>query len=273
MTEGSGFAEILRRLADAAALAFLPLHWTDILDIFLVAFIVYGVYRLIQETRALRILYGFLVLGAVYLLARWLNLLALKFVLESAVAIIVVAIPVVFQPELRAALERIGRGDFVQSFRSGNRSTRSGFIADLVKTAQVLSEQRIGALIVIERQTGLRDFATTGVALDALLSPEALITIFTPKSPLHDGAVIVRNSRIVAASVFLPLTDEAQDISLGTRHRAALGISKETDAVVLVVSEETGRVSLVVDGKLTRTPLERLEQRLASYLRSEARPV
>lgn len=242
------------------------LRWTDVLDIIVVAFIFYSVYRLIQETRAIRIVYGFFVLASLYLISRSLDLTALKFLLESAFTMIAIAVPVVFQPELRAALERIGRGELMYSFWSLSHDKSLNIASDLTRTMQVLSEQKIGALIVIERRTGLRDIAATGVQIDAICTPETLVTIFFPKSPLHDGAVVIRGDRIVAASVFLPLTDDAEDISLGTRHRAALGISKQADAIVLVVSEETGRVSLVVNGVLEKVSINQLERRLRVLL-------
>ena len=266
MAIGELLPELTWQSIDGVRSVLHPLQWSDVIDIIIVAFILYGVYRLIQETRALRILYGLMVLAFVYVVSRAFNLLALKFLLESAFTIIVVAIPIVFQPELRGALERIGRGELMQSFWASLRTSASSVVQDLVQAARILSEKRIGALIVLERQTGLRDFATQGVTLDAVCTPETLVTIFTPNSPLHDGAVILRGDRITAASVFLPLTDETEDISLGTRHRAALGISRETDAVVLVVSEETGRIALVVAGKLIPTSIELLERRLRRQL-------
>lgn len=242
-------------------------YWTVVLDVVLVALIFYSVYLLLQETRAMRILYGVLILAVIYLVGQALNLTALNFLLQSVFAVTLVAIPVVFQPELRAALERIGRGEIVSSLLTRSKLPVETVIQDLGLVLERLAARKTGALVVVERQTGLKDLAQTGVRLDARLSPELLMTIFHEASPLHDGAVLVRGDRVVAASVFLPITDERLDLELGTRHRAALALSKETDAIVLVVSEETGKISLAVRGKLNRgLDRDSLDRRLSQLL-------
>lgn len=241
-------------------------QWTTLLDIFLVALILYSVYVVIRETRAIRILYGILLLGLFYVLGRALNLAALNFVLQSVVTVTLVAIPVVFQPELRSALERLGRGELLSSVFSRSKERIDHVVTELTRALPLLSDQRIGALIVLERQSGLKDLAATGVTVDGILTSELLATVFTPKTPLHDGAILVRGRRIVAAAVFLPLTSTAVDVRYGTRHRAAIGLSEESDAVVLVVSEETGRISLVVHGKIEVLEPAKIERRLRALL-------
>ncbi|MBI4022774.1 TIGR00159 family protein [Candidatus Berkelbacteria bacterium] len=257
----------LQAQVDALAGAFQPIGWTDFLDVLLVAAIFYAVYILIRETRALRILYGILFLVLVYVVAQLMNLTALTFLLSSVFTVTLVAIPIVFQPELRAALERIGRGELVSTVLHRNDNPADETIDHLVRVVGLLTERRVGALMVIERETGLKDLASSGVPLNAILTPETLLTIFTPRTPLHDGAVIIRDNRIVAASVFLPLSDDTHDISLGTRHRAAIGVTRDSDAVVIVVSEESGRVSVAHRGKLEQLPPAKLGRRLEQLLR------
>jgi diadenylate cyclase len=223
-----------------------------LLDIFLVAIILYYGYLLIRETRAIRILYGLVMLGVVYGLAQFLELSALLFLLRSIFAVILVAIPVVFQPELRAGLERIGRTRFIGSpALTGGHELRE-VVQALAQTLTVLSAKRIGALIVLEQHDSLREYSNTGVTIHGALSPELLLTIFRTGSPLHDGAVIVHGSTVEAASALLPVAGDRFDTSIGTRHRAAVGITQETDGIALVVSEETSRISIAHEGKLIR---------------------
>jgi diadenylate cyclase len=189
-------------------------------------------------------------------IAGYLNLRALKWILDKTLTIGLFAIPVVFQPELRRALETLGRGGFfTRSLYMSNENEEDirKMIAELTKATQILSKNRIGALLVLERETGLNDYTETGIEIDAVVTSELLINIFIPNTPLHDGAVIIRQNRIVAASCFLPLTDR-QDLSkeLGTRHRAAVGMAEQSDAVSIVVSEETGQISVAVGDSLTR---------------------
>ncbi|MCA9388327.1 diadenylate cyclase CdaA [Candidatus Berkelbacteria bacterium] len=230
------------------------------------ALLLYSAYLLVRETRALRILYGIFVLGVIYLIGQIFNLVALNFILRSVFAVTLVAIPVVFQPELRAALERLGRGQVLSSLRSSRRSTLEYGLEELIREIKILAKSKVGALMVFERSTGLKDLIDTGVSLNADLSAELVDSIFNRKSPLHDGAIIIRGNKILAASVFLPLTEEVEDSSLGTRHRAALGLSKETDALVVTVSEETGRISLANRGRLERIEVEKLEKKLKRAL-------
>lgn len=238
------------------------LNWTALLDVFLVATILYSLYLLIKETRALRILYGILVLAVLYLIGQFLNLTALNFLLQSVFAVTLVAIPVVFQPELRAALERLGRGELVAGILTPSSERTRGVVGELVTAVKTLHEKKTGGLIVLERSTGLKDLIDGGVIIDSAVTAELLLTIFHTNTPLHDGAVIIRAGRVAAASVFLPLAQEPLHHSLGTRHRAALGLAKESDAAVVVVSEETGQISIAHGRTLHRIAPSDLERRL-----------
>ncbi|MEO7118752.1 MAG: diadenylate cyclase CdaA, partial [Candidatus Limnocylindrales bacterium] len=231
----------------------------------------YGLFSLIQGTRAVRLIIGAIVLYVIYVLAQALDLRLLSGILQTGAVVGLLALVVIFQPELRRALERIGRvGSMGWVFApAGLRDSRR--VAEvLARTAAVLGAERIGALIVIERETGLEDTAETGVMVHADLSTELLQTIFAPHAALHDGAVIIRGERIVAAGVVLPLSETTSNPQrFGTRHRAALGITEQTDAVAIVVSEETGTVSLVERGRILRT-LD--EERMLAALTALLRP-
>ena len=243
------------------------LRWQDVLDIFIVSFVLYKVFSFIKETRAIHLIRGLLLLVVIYFIAHnFLGLKILTSVLQNAATLVIVAIPVLFQPELRRALSELGRGFSVfPSDRLLKGKELFETIRILVATAQALSEEKTGALIVIERKIGLNEHIESGVMLDATVSQELLHTIFFEGTPLHDGAVILRGNRLVAAAVQLPLTESKQSPAgtyWGMRHRAALGISEQSDAGCLVVSEETGAISLIVEGKthrnLTEENLERL---------------
>lgn len=224
--------------------------WSDLLDILLVTLVLYNLLMLIRGTRAVRILLGILVLVALYYTARTLRLPALETTLENFFLILPVAIIVLFQHEIRRALANFGRTPL---WGFSNHQKAASTFNEIVAAAHALSEQRIGALIVVERSEGLRNYIENGIALDALVTPDLLISIFTPDTPTHDGAAIIQGDRIAAATCFLPLTRRTQISNrYGTRHRAALGISEETDAVAVVVSEETGAIAVALDGTLTR---------------------
>lgn len=223
-------------------------------DIAVVAFVLYRFIILIRGTRAIQLIKGLVVLFAASFLARILKLSTIDWILEQVRLALVVALPIVFQPELRRALEQLGRGKFfARPLAFLGEEDMSRLISELVRAIQILVKLRYGALIVIERETGVNDYIETGVSLDSVVSAELLINIFVPNTPLHDGAAVIRGDRIVAAGCFLPLSDSPYlNKQLGTRHRAALGISENSDAVAIVVSEETGTVSLAQDGKLVR---------------------
>ncbi|GEA14137.1 MAG: diadenylate cyclase [Moorella sp. (in: firmicutes)] len=224
------------------------------LDISIVAFVIYKFIMLIRGTRAVQLIKGLVVLVVASVIAERLHLTTINWLLSQLRLVIVVALPVVFQPELRRALEQLGRGKFfARPLTALGAEDMEKLINELVRAAQVLSKNRTGALVVIERETGLNDYIETGIRVDGVVSAELLINIFVPLTPFHDGAAIIRGDRVVAAGCFLPLSESPYlSKQLGTRHRAALGISEISDAVVLVVSEETGTISVAEGGKLTR---------------------
>lgn len=238
----------------------------DIIDIVIVAYFLYKLYVMIRDTRAVALLKGLVVLLLATMVSRWLELNVINWLLQKTMTVVLVALPVVFQPELRRALEHLGRGRFFQNRTQLNAEERENLFQELARTVTALSKNKIGALIVIERETGLNDYIETGIKVDGLVSSEFLINIFIPNTPLHDGAVIVRGNRVQAAGCLLPLSDDRSlTKELGTRHRAAIGISEQTDAVVVIVSEETGIISLARGGRLHRyMDAESLKEQLAS---------
>jgi diadenylate cyclase len=240
-------------------------RWRDALDILVVSLIVYRLLVTFRGTRAAQMLVGLAVLLAGSLAARRLELYSLGWLLDTFWAFWAIGLVVLFQPELRRALARLGQGQFLQVVVGSSRAARAQLVDEIARAAAALAERRIGALIVIERTGGLRQYAELGVPLDAVTSGDLLESLFHPTSPLHDGAVLVEGSRIAAAGCFLPLSRTA-DVAraLGTRHRAALGISEETDAVAVVVSEEKGRTSLAVDGRI-ESPIDETALRRRLY--------
>ncbi|HAL63670.1 MAG TPA: TIGR00159 family protein [Clostridiales bacterium] len=234
---------------------FQVLKLTDLIDILLIAFIVYQLLKSIKETRAMQLVKGILILFFVLQISSWFHLNTLNYLLRSAMQVGMFAIVVIFQPELRSLLEKMGRSKVgkIMNITSGPAETREYSIRGIVKAALNLSESKTGALIVIERETKLGDVIGTGTLIDAEVSSALLENIFVPNTPLHDGAVIIRGDRIHTAGCFLPLTsNENLSRELGTRHRAALGVSEASDALVIVVSEETGKISIAANGALTR---------------------
>lgn len=246
---------------------------TVVLDILIVAYFIYRLLIFIRGTRAVALINGLIIVFAASFVATRLHLQATSWLLHDATVALVVAVPIVFQPELRRALEQVGRGRiFARRPEDEHGRSVQAVVTELKKAATVLSRNRIGALIVLERAIGLTDIAQTGIQIDGLVSSEFLINIFVPNTPLHDGAVIVRGSRVLAAACFLPLA-EAQPLAadVGGRHRAALGITEHSDAVSLVVSEETGGVSLAHAGKLTRgIDMDTLAELLEKFLQPES---
>ena len=225
----------------------------DVIDILVVAFFLNNLYQMLKNTRAASLVKGLLMLLVIMLISKWLNLYVINWILEKFMTIVMFALPVVFQPELRRALEQIGRGKLFRRSTVLNEMQVENMLEAVATTADDLSRNKIGALMVCERETGLDDYIETGIPIDGLISTALFENIFIPNTPLHDGAVIIRGDRIAAASCLLPLT-EARNLSqeLGTRHRAAIGLSEQTDALVLVVSEETGTISLARGGALQR---------------------
>lgn len=226
------------------------LTWRDAIDVLAVAFIIYNLLLLIRGTRAVQMLLGLVFVGVVYYLAQIAELPTLQTILENLLIVLPFAIIVLFQQEIRRALANFGRNPLWGLTKQQQVVSAFG---DIVLAVTTLSSRRVGALIVIERLQGLRNYVENGIALDAAISYDLLINIFTPDTPLHDGAVIVQDDRIAAAACFLPLTPNPElSKEFGTRHRAALGITEETDAVAVIVSEESGTISVAFDGALIR---------------------
>lgn len=225
----------------------------DLLDILIVAVLIYQMIMLTRDTRASEVLKGFLLLVAASLLSSLLGLTALTWVLKQILSNGALVLVVLFQPEIRRVLEQLGRGAKMEHFQSDGEENQR-IISEITQCLTSLSRRRVGALIVFERRTGLKDVMETGTRLDSTISAPLLENIFEPNTPLHDGAVIIRGTRIVSAACMLTTLSESNAITrdLGTRHRAAIGISETTDALVLIVSEETGVISMARDGKLTR---------------------
>jgi diadenylate cyclase len=225
----------------------------DVIDIVLVAVVLYKLYFMIRDTRALTLLKGLVVLLVATLVSKWLGLNVINWLLQKTMTVVLVALPIVFQPELRRALEQLGRGRLFGKRAFLDEAETERLMEETVKAVAMLSKNKIGALLAFEKETGLSDYIETGIKVDGLVSGEFLTNIFMPNSPLHDGAVIIRGNRVMAAGCILPLTeDRSLGKELGTRHRAAIGLSEQTDAIVVVVSEETGILSVAQGGKLTR---------------------
>src|SRR5262245_2012372 len=226
------------------------LTWISILDILIVAFIIYQILILIKGTRAVQMALGLSVLVGFFYFSRWSRLETVSWILTNILPYFVFAIIVIFQSEIRRALAHFGRTTFFSGFGSINRNE---FYDEIALAVATLSSKHTGALIVIQRDIGLKSYVESGIAIDAALSYDLLVTVFNPSVPLHDGAVIIQNDRIAAAACFLPLTVKPRlSKELGTRHRAAIGVTEETDAVAIVVSEETGSIGFAHDGEIER---------------------
>src|SRR5712664_2349492 len=245
------------------------LTWIGVLDILIVAAIIYQLLVFIKGTRAVQMALGLGLIVVFFYFSRWIRLETVSWMLTNVLPYFVFAIIVIFQHEIRRALARFGQAPFFAGFSSINRNE---FYDEIMLAVTTLHRNQTGALIVIERDIGLKTYIESGIALDAALSYDLLVTIFNPSVPLHDGAVIVQNGRIAAAACFLPLTVKPRlSKELGTRHRAAIGITEETDAVAIIVSEETGTISLAVAGSIERDlTVERLRERLSGLLRRYA---
>lgn len=224
-----------------------------ILDVAIVAVVVYYIYILIKKTRAVQIFKGFLIILALLAVSELLDLVILNFILENFLTYGMILMIIVFQPELRSALEKLGRKNFANIFDFDDKIRDKQVISEIVKAVEIMSLKKIGAIIVIEQSTKINDIIREGVDLSAKVSSELIQTIFNPRTPLHDGAVIIENNQIKAAKCVLPLASENMvPRNVGTRHRAAIGMSEVSDALVIVVSEETGIISFVEDGKMKR---------------------
>jgi diadenylate cyclase len=222
----------------------------DALDIVIVTFLLYKLFTLMKGTRAVSMFFGLIVLFALSVIAQQLNLLALNWIISSLKTVWVIAFVIIFQPELRRALASLGQRRLLRRFFTVEET---GAIPEVIRAASRMADRGIGAIIVLEKDMGLKNYIETGTKVDARVTSELLETIFTPPGPLHDGAVIIQNDRVAAAGTILPLTqDQRLSQALGTRHRAAIGLTEETDAIVIVVSEETHAISYAQGGKLKR---------------------
>jgi diadenylate cyclase len=237
---------------------FPDLKWTDILDILIIAYIVYHIIVWVNSSRAKTLIRGIIVVALFLLFAVIARLNTILWIAKNLINVIMLAIVILFQPELRRALDELGRKNYISNFfKSFNpkameeKSLDDRTIYELVKTSIQLSKDKTGALMVIERDTPLGEYINTGISIDAVVSQQLLVNIFEKNTPLHDGAVIIRKDRVVAATCYLPLTD-AKDITkeLGTRHRAGIGISEVSDSLTIIISEETGSISVASKGKL-----------------------
>jgi diadenylate cyclase len=226
----------------------------EIIDVAVVAFILYQLLRLLRGTQGIQIVVGLILLAVIGILSTTFNLILLSWLFRNATFFIIIAVIVIFQPELRRAFDQLGRiGHIGRPLSNFNSRQYNQAISEAIRATERLSMKKTGALIAFEREVGLEDYAATGVRINGEISAEMLQSIFYPNSPLHDGAVIVRGNRIVAAGCLLPLPEEGTvKERLGTRHRAALGLSLASDALVLVVSEETGNISVIEEGKISK---------------------
>ena len=237
---------------------FPDIKWADVLDILIIAYILYHLFLWIKTSRAMTLLRGILVVAVFLAFASIAKLNTILWIAKNLINVILLALVILFQPELRRALDELGRKNFFSKvFRSMNlknneeKNLSDKTIYELVKTAVQLSKDKTGALIVVEHDTPLGEYINTGISIDAVVTQQLLINIFEKNTPLHDGAVIIKDNRVVAATCYLPLTDNGSlEKNLGTRHRAGLGISEVTDSMTIIVSEETGEVSIAYRGQL-----------------------
>ena len=243
-------------------------RFLDFIDIMTVAVAIYFVYKQLKDTRAVSLLKGLLVLAFINVVSHTLNLYVINWILQQGMTVLLFALPVVFQPELRRALEQLGRGRIFNRAQNVSEAEMDSAINEVMAAARVMSREHTGALRVFEREVGLGDYIDTGILVDAKLSRELIRNIFVPGTPLHDGAMIIRNGRIMAAGCLLPLTeDRTLSTELGTRHRAAIGLSEQADCVVVVVSEETGKISYTYGGHIYRhLPEDQIKEALRTFM-------
>jgi diadenylate cyclase len=240
--------------------------WWDLLDILLVSVLIYEVLKLIRGTRAVQMALGAAVFVALFYGSRWANLETVSWLVRTTAGYVVFAFIVLFQSDIRRALAHLGRAPFFRYLAEAESAAES--VEEIAVAASMLSAKRIGAIFAFERQIGLRNYVEGGIPLDAELTYDLLVSIFQPSSPLHDGAVIIQDDRVAAAACFLPLTVNPRlSKELGSRHRAAIGLTEENDSIAIVVSEETGIISVVVDGDIERgLDIDALRARLRSLL-------
>ena len=228
-----------------------PVGWWDLLDILIVSILIYEALKLIRGTRAVQMAVGSMLVVALFYISQLAPLQTLNWLIRNALVYVAFGAIVIFQSDIRRALAHLGQAPFFRYFTRAEGSDET--VEEIVVAATMLAQQRVGAIIAIEREIGLRNYIESGIPLDATLTYDLLVTIFKPGSPLHDGAVIVQEGRIAAAACFLPLTVNPRlSRELGTRHRAAIGLTEESDAAALVVSEETGTISIALNGEIER---------------------
>jgi diadenylate cyclase len=243
-----------------------PVGWWDVLDILAVSILIYEFLKLIRGTRAVQMAVGSVLVIGLFYLSQLAPLQTLNWLIRNALVYVAFAAIVIFQSDIRRALAHLGQAPFFRYLTRQQASDET--IEEVVVAATLLSQQRVGAIVALEREIGLRNYIESGIPLDATLTYDLLLTIFKPGSPLHDGAVILQEGRVAAAACFLPLTVNPRlSRELGTRHRAAIGLTEESDAVAVVVSEETGKISISLDGQIERglTP-EELRERLRALI-------
>jgi diadenylate cyclase len=243
-----------------------PLGWWDLVDILVLWFLIYEVLKLIRGTRAVQMAVGGGIVVGLFYGSRWAHLETVNWLIRNLAGYIVFAVIVLFQSDIRRALAHLGRAPFFRYFAKPESADET--VEELVVASNMLSAQHIGAIIAVERQIGLRNYIEGGIPLDATLTYDLLLSIFQPESPLHDGAAIVQDDRVAAAACFLPLTVNPKlGKELGSRHRAAIGLTEENDSIAIVVSEETGTISIVVDGQIERgLTVDALRTRLRSLI-------
>ena len=235
--------------------SFLFMNFSDVIDILIVSYLIYKIMLWIKETRAWSLFKGLVVLLAIFGISSFFNFSTLYLIISNTFNVGFIAVIVLFQPEIRKALEQLGKGNYLNAFIKsdvGQQDISENTIDEIIKAAKAMAHTKTGALIVIEREVPLGDFEQTGILIDAIISSPLLINIFEDKTPLHDGAVIIRNNKIKAAACILPLSQNVKKHDFGTRHRAAIGASEVSDAYVLVVSEERGEISIAKNGKLNK---------------------
>lgn len=252
------------------------LRWTDIVEILILAYLLYHILLWIKNTRAWSLLKGLLVVGVFVALAALFNMSTILWIVQHVTGLAVTAVVILLQPELRSAMEELGQTNILSSlFNLDTTRTPEGRFSDntiteIVKACTHMSKVRTGALIVIEQTTPLQEYVRTGIDIDALVTSQMLINIFEKNTPLHDGAVVIRKNRIVAATCYLPLSENRMDKNLGTRHRAGVGLSEVTDSLTIIISEETGDISLAYRGSLTQNVnADHLRERLVTLQNKE----
>lgn len=228
-------------------------NFWDLIDILIVAIILYKLYEMLKDTRAITLFKGLLVLLVLTVVCSWLELHVIYWLLQKTLALLFVALPIVFQPELRRALEHLGQGRFFGRSVFLNDEEARSVVNELTKAIMKMAAEKTGALLVMEREMGLNDICATGIQIDGLITADFLLNVFIPNTPLHDGAAVIRGKRLIAAGCLLPLTENRTlSTELGTRHRAAIGLSEQCDALIVIISEETGTVSVAEDGRIVR---------------------